>query len=270
MSRQSEVDNPRIYGEGPYRIALLHGGPGAPGTMAPVARELESRGGGLLEPLQTRFSVEEQVSEVLEVLERYAELPAILVGSSWGAMLAYLVAAHTPSAVAKLILVGSGVYREEDAAGIQQERLARLDEEGRREVSALLESLADSGIAEKDAILSRLGEIFLVADAFDPLTSDCEVLECQYDLHVRVWSEVQALRRSGRLLELGRRIECPVVALHGDYDPHPRKGIEEPLGAVIRDFRFIALAKCGHLPWIERHGREEFFRLLSEELALLR
>ena len=42
---------------GLYKVALVHGGPGAPGSIAPVAREL-SKTCGVLEPLQTRASVE--------------------------------------------------------------------------------------------------------------------------------------------------------------------------------------------------------------------
>jgi pimeloyl-ACP methyl ester carboxylesterase len=74
------------------------------------------------------------------------------------------------------------------------------------------------------------------------------------------------LRRSGRLLEMARKISSPVLAIHGDYDPHPAEGVEKPLSAVIRDFRFILLEKCGHKPWIERQARERFLAILEEEL----
>ena len=46
------MQNPRIYGDPPYQVALLHGGPGAGGEMAPVARELAGDR-GVLEPIQT-------------------------------------------------------------------------------------------------------------------------------------------------------------------------------------------------------------------------
>ena len=81
-----------------------------------------------------------------------------------------------------------------------------------------------------------------------------------------MWKDGAELRRSGNLLKLGRHITCPVVAIHGDGDPHPSEGVQEPLSAILRDFRFILLKKCGHKPWIERKAREEFFRILEEEL----
>jgi len=67
-------------------------------------------------------------------------------------------------------------------------------------------------------------------------------------------------------LELGKRIECPVVAIHGNYDPHPAEGVERPLSAVLNNFRFVLLEKCGHSPWIERQAKEKFYEILEEEL----
>lgn len=74
------------------------------------------------------------------------------------------------------------------------------------------------------------------------------------------------MRASGELLELGRRIACPVVAIHGDYDPHPARGVEGPLSKVLRDFHFILLRNCGHAPWIERQAKEEFYTVLREAI----
>jgi pimeloyl-ACP methyl ester carboxylesterase len=57
-----------------------------------------------------------------------------------------------------------------------------------------------------------------------------------------------------------------VVAIHGDYDPHPAEGVQGPLSAILRRFRLILLKNCGHKPWIERQARDEFYRVLKEEL----
>src|SRR5437899_4952417 len=101
------MDNARIYGAAPYTVAVVHGGPGAPGTMAPEARALASEW-GVLEPLQTATSLDGQIEELRQALEQYCDLPVTLIGSSWGAMLSYLLAARHPALVRKLILVGSG------------------------------------------------------------------------------------------------------------------------------------------------------------------
>jgi len=56
------------------------------------------------------------------------------------------------------------------------------------------------------------------------------------------------------------------VAIHGDYDSHPAEGVRDTLNDVLADFEFILLKRCGHMPWLEREARDEFFRLLSEQL----
>jgi pimeloyl-ACP methyl ester carboxylesterase len=233
--------------------------------MAPVAREL-SADWSVLEPLQTAASLEGQVEELREILEKHAELPVTLVGSSWGAMLSYLSAARYPALVKKVILIGSAVFEERYAANIQETRLNRLCEKERVEVHSLIESLNDPSVMDKSVPLARLGALFTKADAYNPLTLDSEVFEVKYHIHKNVWDEAQDLRRSGKLLELGKQIQCPVMAIHGDYDPHPPEGIQKPLSAVIKSFRFILLENCGHLPWIEMEARDKFYELLREEL----
>jgi pimeloyl-ACP methyl ester carboxylesterase len=58
-----------------------------------------------------------------------------------------------------------------------------------------------------------------------------------------------------------------VIAIHGDYDPHPAEGVQEPLAATLQSFRFILLKNCGHMPWIERQARTEFYAILKKELS---
>ena len=259
------MKNLRIYGAAPYGIAVVHGGPGAPGQMAPVAREL-SRDRGVLEPLQTRATLDGQVGELHDIITKHGTPPIVLIGSSWGAMLGYIFTARHPSLVSKLIMVGSGVFDNSYAAGIQKTRLSRLDAESKREVYSLVRRLNEDPAADKNQLLTRLGELFTKADAYDPITLDTEVIEVRFDIHEGVWSDVMKLRGSGELLKMGKKIKCPVVAIHGDYDPHPADGVRQPLSKVLKDFRFIILERCGHLPWIERDAMGRFYELVRGEL----
>lgn len=83
------MKNLRIYGNKPFNIAVIHGGPGVPGEMAPIAQEL-SAVRGILEPLQTATSLKGQVQELQTVLKENGDLPVTLIGWSWGAMLSTL------------------------------------------------------------------------------------------------------------------------------------------------------------------------------------
>ncbi len=260
------MENFRRYGSVPFRIAVVHGGPGAPGEMAPVAREL-ARDHGALEPLQTADTVAGQVEELRATLEEYGAPPITLIGSSWGAMLGFILSARHPALVHKLIMVGSAVFEKKYASGIMATRLSRLTERERLEVGRLQRALDDPATAEKDAAFVELGRLIAKADSYDPLPEGDEPPQPQYDVYRNVWREAEQLRDSGDLLDLGKQVRCPVVAIHGDYDPHPAEGVENPLSSVVRGLRFVLLANCGHHPWAERQARERFFAILTEELV---
>jgi pimeloyl-ACP methyl ester carboxylesterase len=260
------VKNPRTYGDPPYRVAVVHGGPGAPGEVAPVARELSSIT-GVLEPLQTEKSLGGQVDELADILEKHAGLPVVLVGWSWGAWLSFIAAARRPSLVGKLVLIGAGPFEAKYAGDIMPLRLTRMSDSQRVELLGLADLLNADVRAGEDAAFARLGEIITRADSFDPLPHRSEVLACQFDVYQGVWPEANEMRDSGRLLALGKQIMCPVVAIQGDYDPRPAAGVFEPLGRVLKDFKPILLKDCGHEPWIERAARDEFYRVLKEEIT---
>ena len=263
---QKFMRNLRTYGKPPYSVAVIHGGPGAAGEMSPVARQLASVC-GVLEPLQTAASLEGQIEELETVLEKNGDLPITLIGFSWGAWLSYMLAANHPAFVKKLILIGSGPYEEKYAATIQETRLSRLSEEDRTEVKSLMEVLDNPAAEDRSAALARLGALFSKADAYDPIMCQSEVIDYQADVFQSVWQDAAELRRSGKLLELGKHIKCPVVAIHGDYDPHPAEGVQKPLSVILKDFRLVLLQNCGHQPWMERQARDRFYTILKEELG---
>ncbi len=255
--------NPRKYGEGPFKVAVLHGGPGAPGSAAPIAQGILCNG-SVLEPFQTADSVDGQGGELRGILESCTSLPVVLVGHSWGAWLGYIYAARYPAHVAKLVLVASGPFLPEYAERIMETRMSRLTDDDRGTVQGIMERLGGGVPKSKD--LALLGKILGRADAYHPIDAVPDAVECQAGLHIKVWGEAEELRRSGRLLDMGRNITCPVVAVHGDFDPHPAEGVRGPLSGILANFRFILLEKCGHEPWAERLARGPFFKILNEEL----
>lgn len=257
--------NLRQYGKPPYTAAVVHGGPGARGETAPVARELSSLA-GILEPLQTATTLEEQVYELYTVLQENSRPPVTLVGHSWGAWLSFIVTARYPALAKKLILIGSGPFEHRYAEGIIGSRLTRLSEADRLRAISLIEALSNPYTVNKNELFGEFGTLFAQADAYDPLPDEREVLEMQYTSGQQVWQEAEALRSSGELLEMGKRITCPVVAIHGDYDSHPAEGVERPLSRVLRDFRFVLLDKCGHSPWLEKQARDRFYSILKSEI----
>ena len=121
-------------------------------------------------------------------------------------------------------------------------------------------------VREKNRLFAQFGKLISKADLYNPLPHDDEVLEYQYGIYQSVWEDAKILRRSGKLLELGKQIKCPVVAIHGDYDPHPPEGIKIPLSSILVDFKFVLIKDCGHYPWVERKARSRFYSILKSEL----
>ncbi|MBN2602984.1 MAG: alpha/beta hydrolase [Candidatus Thermoplasmatota archaeon] len=259
------MKNLRKYGNKPFNVAVIHGGPGAPGEMAPIAREL-SINNGILEPFQMETTIEGQVKELKTLLERRGKAPFILVGWSWGAWLSYIFSAKYPSLIKKLIMIGSGPFEKEYAKNIMRTRLNRLNSTEKTQVNLLFDILNDPSSNNKNTHLERFGNLIFKADSYEAIHYKNEIIEYQYDIYYKIWKQAIELRNSGKLLNFGKEIICPVVAIHGDYDPHPFKGVQEPLYQMIKDFKFILLKRCGHYPWIEKHARDRFFDILKKEV----
>jgi pimeloyl-ACP methyl ester carboxylesterase len=263
------MKNYRLWGKPSYKIVVVHGGPGAPGSVAAIADEL-SHNRGVLEPFQTALTIDGQVEELKETLEKVATQPVTIIGHSWGAWLAFMTAAQYPALAKKLILVGSGAFTAEAAAGINEERLNRLTEKDRIEFLKVADVINDPSAPDRDKALARLGELAAKADTFCalplkpyPAPEGLGVSEAVYQ---SVMPEALKLRETGALLAMGRSIVCPVVAISGDYDTHLAAGVKEPLSGVLRDFKFILLVKCGHEPWMEKYARDDFFKALRAEM----
>ena len=261
------MSNLRKYGDPPFVVAVVHGGPGAPGEMAPVAREL-SQIAGVLEPLQTAATIQAQVEELRAILEDNASLPVTLIGFSWGAWLGCILASFHPELVKKLILVSSGPIDQKYASSVMKTRLRRLHGVDKKEAASLYHALGISASSDNNYCesLSRLSELISTADSFDLLPDEGDKVRFDMDICRTVWNEASRLRSSGRLLEIVQHIKCPILAIHGDYDPHPANGVKHPLSRAVRDFRFVLLEKCGHYPWRERHARDTFYRILNAEI----
>lgn len=133
----------------------------------------------------------------------------------------------------------------------------------------LLKRLNSDKEIEKDGLLKRLGEFVNKSDnycAFEIDTDKEDCLPVEGDKYSAIWKEAAVLRENGELLRLADEIRCPVVAIHGEYDPHPIDGVKLSLQNKIKDFIIYTLGKCGHSPWKEKHAHQEFYEILRKEL----
>ncbi|HCE70832.1 alpha/beta fold hydrolase [Ruegeria pomeroyi] len=251
----------RQYGDMPSRVVVLHGGPGGAGEVEPLARELGNRGHAVLEPFQTCQTVGGQVDELSSHIERFCAPPVTVIGWSWGAWLGCLLAAQRGMLVRRLILVGSGPFEESYASAIRTTKNSRLTKDQRKEISQLRPTEGDPAEVARFIALSD------IADTYARDTSQQPFVAFDGAIHAAVWAEAVDMRRNGALLEAVCAIRCPVVAIHGDYDPRPSEGVQIPLRAALPSADFVQLERCGHKPWQETFAKADFYRALEAAIV---
>lgn len=257
----------RKYGRGKDVLIALHGGPAAAGDLAPLAQTL-SQWWPVLEPFQranggSPLSVARHVQDLDDLIrERCQGHPPVLVGHSWGAMLALAYAAHHPGKVAGLVLIGCGTFSEATGAEFKARLDTLLTTADRAKLARITstETTADRRLAA----VGRLMAAVYGVDIDRALEPDGQV---DAVAHQQTWGDMLRLQHNGTYPAAFGAIRAPVLMLHGDRDPHPGKLIQDELMAYIPHLEYHELPNCGHSPWLERQARDAFFARLVPWVA---
>jgi pimeloyl-ACP methyl ester carboxylesterase len=101
-----------------------------------------------------------------------------------------------------------------------------------------------------------------------------DVEDGQWDLdivdaaaHEQTWADMGRLMNQGVYPAAFAAITCPVLMLHGEADPHPGRLTREDLRPHIPHLEYREFLKCGHLPWLERQARDDFFDCINAWIA---
>jgi len=260
----------RHYGEHGLYLVLLHGGPGAPGEMAPVARRLSNRF-RVLEPLQRTsggapLTVARHVADLHEALRGpLREGPVRLAGFSWGAMLALTYAARHPAGVERLILIGCGTF-DRRCRDVYQTCIAeRMSADEARCIEDIEAQLSmETDLRRRNELFAEFGVIYERIQSCELLASEsAEELPCDEANFRQTWADAVSLQEQGVQPAEFARIEGSVAMIHGCEDPHPGRLIHESLMPFIRNIQYHELLRCGHKPWIEREAKDRFYELLT-------
>lgn len=247
----------KLHGSSPYSLVLLHGGPGAPGSLKPVAEEL-SKFLGVIEHLQTRYSINELISELHDDLKDFKSTPLTFMGHSWGAWFSILYAVEYLEDVKQLILVGCPPFEKRYVPLIMEKRLTKLSRQDKDLFLRLLNEM-DSGNTS-DENFKILESLLHKTENYQTINSSH--LEFDNQMYSKIWKEAEDLRDSGTLSELLSSITVPLYAIHGDCDPHPLSGVIEPLKSRNVNFEVHKLSKCGHYPFNEKYAKDEFYNII--------
>jgi len=259
-------------GTGPTQVICLHGGPGTVASLACVAEPLAANF-ATLDYIQRRsgdvpLSVAQHVDDLLTIIRAYCpDQPPVLLGASWGAMLALSFAAAHPGQVAGLVLVGCGTFDPKSRAMIGPTRDSRIRPEHHAEIARLERDIPDP--------IQRIGamhELIGYVDNYDPIpTEQAAPITLGFDAagFDQTWNDMIRLQNGGVYPAAFAAITAPVLMVHGSYAPHPGKQIRDSLLPHIPQLGYIELAQCGHDPWTERHARQPFFEIVTDWLARL-
>jgi pimeloyl-ACP methyl ester carboxylesterase len=251
----------RSYGSAVDIAVVLHGGPAAVGN----AKELAEGLSGLfrtIEPWQRGsgpdpLSVQQHIDDLDELIETFSENgKPILIGESWGAMLALAYAAHAPETISRLVIVGCGTFDPESGSQLQRTIAERTDEELRTRLDQIRKE--NGGTRDLAAAMSPIYDFDRVHRKPDPEIPPFDEIAFR-----QTWDDMVRLQDEGVYPVSFSAIQVPVLMLHGDYDPHPGRMIRDSLLPYIPDLEYVALANCGHSTWLERQARDAFFLTLS-------
>ncbi len=232
-------------------MIVVHGGPGAPGSAGGLAHVLADPA-RVLEPWQrlgAPYEVAAHVADLDAVIAAHCERPPIVVGHSWGAMLALAHAAVHPERVAAVVVVCSGTFD-----------LAARDA-FRRAMHASGVSLVGLSRADRTDAIDRIY-------TFDPLPDDpLDEYEVDERANRETWIDMVKLQEQGYYPAALATITAPVLMVHGENDPHPGELIRASLAPHLPQLEYHELARCGHYPWRERHARAAFAELVRGWIA---
>lgn len=254
------------YAEEPRqpKLYLIHGGPGAQGSLHGLAHSLPSQ---LLpsEILQSYaaekpLSVQSHVDDMSAIIRE----PSNILGHSWGAMLTLSFACQHPEKCNQLILAGCGTYSPTSRAEYERRIAERTDITKKNWLKEAIHN-AQNPDDRADAF-KAYGDYATSIQAHDPIPDPYPDPNPKYDFegHAQTWTDAMRLQKEGIEPARFSTIKCPVTLIQGKQDPHPGNLIYQDLKPHIPQLNIIELDQCGHEPWLERNARVSFLKLVEE------
>ena len=274
------------YGDaGGQPLLLLHGGPGAhhdyllPQLLRLARsprgeqRELffyDQRGGGRSRSdsreKEGHVTWETHVADLERVTAELRPEPLTIVGYSWGGLLALLYAREAAAgrvqpSPARMVLIDPAPVARRWREQFEREFAQR---QSGPDVQALREELAASGLRERDidAYRHRSFELSVAGYFANPRAArDLTPFRVTGRVQQSVW---ESLADYDLLADPDfRRIDAPILIVHGRQDPIPLQSSEACASALHATL--VVIDECGHVPYVEQP--DALFGAIEEFLA---
>lgn len=223
----------RLHGNAPSKYVLVHGGPGAVGSLRGFAEELSrSSKEGVVEAIQSKYSIDGLIEELYRQIRE------------------------------NMTLVGCPPLEEEDVPEIISRRLKNLQGEAREVFQRLLDNRAD------DEDMKRLPVVLEQADNYCIDKKNIYSMgKTDGKMYNSVWNEAAKLRADGKLPESFKKAGnagSRICLIQGACDPHPADGVIRPLEKNHVKCEVYILDQCGHSPFMEKYAKEEFYKIIQK------
>jgi proline iminopeptidase len=250
----------KTFGKG-LPLLLINGGPGMSSEgFIPLAEQLgekyytilfDQRGTGLsnLDRLDNSTVSMDLMLEDMEALRKHLELESwVLMGHSFGGMLASYYASKYPERVQAMILSSSG--------GVDLELLSSVDiraalTDMQRDSLAYWSARISNGDTSYHARLQRgkyLAPAYLYDDKHVTVIAE-RLTQGNMQLNGIVWND---MRRMGfDCKEELKNFQAPVLILHGKQDIVD-ESIPRKAKALFPNARLVILDRCAHYGWLDR------------------
>jgi proline iminopeptidase len=254
-----DVEGARLVPDGPAMrekptLILLHGGPGMDHSgykprFAPLADiaqvvYLDHRGNGRSDPgPRETWTLAQWGDDVHAFCEAVGIARPVVLGASFGGMVALSYATRHPGHPAKLVLVST-----EAAGGARYaERIARFERLGGPEVGALARRRFLGGEVDPAMLEAwiRLAFPVYTRTPRDPEALQRAILRPE----VNIWfTRPGGEGRTFNFFPMLQRVQCPTLVLGGEDDPmSPIECQEDIAGALPAHLvRFVRFPGCGH------------------------
>lgn len=267
------------YGLAEPPVILIHGGPCIPGPMRSLGDQLKDschvieyyQRGAADSPSDGQYGMDESAGDLHSLVTAVCQgQPPVLIGHSCGAVLALVYAARYSQACRKAILLGTGPLDKAGWDSFQSRIISRITSDNNRKTYVKSCGETKRAATVEEAARIRLSTYPLVPDACWTREPSClSLLTCAevapLIIHLTA-VDYEARAENNLLVPILSSIACPVVAIHGDYDPIPHESVLPLLKQHIPSFRAHLLSGAGHFAWIEHEAGPKCIQILKEEI----
>mgnify|MGYP000020557442 CR=1 FL=1 len=255
-------------------IIFLHGGPGVFGYMEPLCRMLSPHCNavtynqrGSKQAPSIAIEIKDHLNDLENVVSRYTtDTQPILVGHSWGAMLAILFAGRFSSLIQKLVLIGCGPLTPIQNREFSEALTSRFGKE-KKYYDDLWSSVEEESNPAKQQELANIyiNKIVKFYQCDPNSAKDVPPLHWDYQASINTMNQMDDAISKSEYEKSLTQIGVPISVIQGEGDPVAPVSIFSLIKTHQPTALTFEIKNAGHYPWAGA-SKEDFIQILLQEI----